>query len=66
MSERELSLLLDDIASSIRYILSFTAEMSGDEYEADTKTRYAVERNFEIMGEAVSRIPPDFKLQHPR
>ena len=66
MSERALPLLLDDIASAIRYILTFTEGISADEYEADMKTRYAVERNFEIIGEAVSRIPQDFKSQHPQ
>ena len=66
MSERALSLLLEDIANAIRYILAFTEGMNPDEYEADIKTRYAVERNFEIIGEAASRVPQNFKLQHPQ
>jgi uncharacterized protein with HEPN domain len=62
MSDRALPLLLDDIATAIRYILAFTEEMDSDQYEADMKTRYAVERNFEIIGEAVARISQEFKL----
>lgn len=39
--------------------------MTSDSYEADSKTKDAVERNFEIVGEAASRIPDDFKKLHP-
>ena len=66
MSERELSLLLEDMIESIRYILEFTNGLRLDEYEADAKTRHAVERNFEIIGEAASRVPSEFKSLHPQ
>lgn len=33
-------------------------------YESDSKTKDAVERNFQIVGEAVSRISDDFKKLH--
>ena len=65
MSEREFNLLLLDINSSIDYILEFTAGMSFEQYEADIKTKYAVERNFEIIGEAGSRIPDLIKKKYP-
>lgn len=39
--------------------------MTFESYEADSKTKDAVERNFEIIGEAASRIPDDFKKFHP-
>jgi uncharacterized protein with HEPN domain len=39
--------------------------MSFESYETDSKTKDAVERNFEIIGEAASRIPDDFKKLHP-
>lgn len=64
MSERNLSLLLLDIKGAINKILEYTAGMSFDAYEIDSKTKDAVERNFEIIGEAASRIPDDFKKQH--
>lgn len=35
-------------------------------YEDDIKTKDTVERNFEIIGEAGSRIPDDFKKIHPQ
>jgi uncharacterized protein with HEPN domain len=64
MSERALPLLLDDIKISIEHILDFTKGLSFKEYESDLKTRYAVERSFTIIGEAVARVPDDFKKQH--
>ena len=65
MSERDVSLLLSDIKVSISKILEYTKDMSFDAYEADSKTKDAVERNFEIIGEASSRIPDSFKKIHP-
>lgn len=65
MSERNLSLLLLDIKVSISKILEYTAGMTFGSYEDDSRTKDAVERNFEIIGEAASRIPDDFKKLHP-
>ena len=65
MSERNLTLLLLDIKVSIGKILNYTAGMNFESYEADSRTKDAVERNFEIIGEAASRIPDDFKKLHP-
>src|SRR5882757_8614041 len=65
MSERNLALLLLDIQVSVSKILEYTRDMTFESYEADSKTKDAVERNFEIMGEAASRIPDDFKNEHP-
>ena len=66
MSEREITLLLEDMIASIQYILDFTKGYSIEEYLADNKTKFAVERNFEIIGEAASRIPDDFKAANPK
>lgn len=57
MSERDLPLLLQDIKVAIQSILSYTTGYNPETYEQDVKTRHAVERNFEIIGEAASRIP---------
>lgn len=65
MSERVTHLLLDDIQSSINNILEFTKGMTLELYESELKTRFAVERNFEIIGEAASRISENYKLIHP-
>jgi len=34
-------------------------------YESDLKARFAVGKNFEIIGETASRISEDYKLSHP-
>ncbi|HET7118171.1 MAG TPA: HepT-like ribonuclease domain-containing protein [Hanamia sp.] len=65
MSERDTLLLLGDIRDSIIHILEFTKGMTLEMYESDLKTRFAVERNFEIIGEAASRISENYKLCHP-
>ena len=39
--------------------------MNYSDYENDSKTKDAVERNFEIIGEAASRISDTFKLSYP-
>ena len=64
MSERVTHLLLDDIQNSINNILEFTKRMTFEMYESDSKTRFEVERNFEIIGEAASRISEEYKLSH--
>lgn len=64
MSERNTDILLSEIFNSIEKILSYTSGMSFEDYEADGKTRDAVERNFEIIGEAASRIHNEYKILH--
>ena len=62
MSEREISLLLADIKDSITNILEFTKGTTFEMYQSDLKTKHAVERNFEIIGEAASRVSENYKL----
>ena len=65
MSERELPLLLIDIKVAITTIFQFTEGYRFEDFETDLKTKQAVERNFEIIGEAASRIPGEYKELHP-
>ncbi|WP_426670661.1 DUF86 domain-containing protein [Mucilaginibacter sp. McL0603] len=62
MSERNSVILLNDISEAIQNIFEFTKGISFEDYCNDLKTRHAVEHNFMIIGEAVSRLPEDFKL----
>lgn len=62
---------LYDILHSIEEIESFFDNKPLDfiEYLNDIKTKRAVERNIEIIGEAVNRIlkeNPDFKIENSR
>lgn len=64
MSKKNTLLLLKDIESAITKILTYTQDFTFELYEADTKTREAVERNFEIIGEAAARVTNDYKQKH--
>lgn len=52
--------LLKDIETSITKIITYTQDFTFAQYEADNRTREAVERNFEIIGEAASRVGAQF------
>jgi uncharacterized protein with HEPN domain len=51
---------LADIGA-IRSIIVFVEGMSLEAYLADEKSRYAVMRGYEIMGEAVRHLPDELK-----
>jgi uncharacterized protein with HEPN domain len=46
----------EDIATACANIVTWTADSSLADYEADVFLRSAVERNFEIIGEALLRL----------
>lgn len=48
--------LLDDIRDAAAFIVEQTKGLSAAAYEKDRLVRQAVERNFEIIGEAVNRL----------
>ena len=69
--EKNQSSLLYDILNAIIEIESFldTEHMSFNRYVLDLKTKRAVERNLEIVGEAMNRLVkgfPDFQLSNSR
>ena len=61
MSDRHPKLLLEDILDSAQKIISYTNNLSFDDFIADSKTIDAVTRNFEIIGEAANRLPHEIK-----
>lgn len=52
---------LNDILAAIRSIIAFVEGMTFDDYLDDEKTRYAVMRGYEIIGEAVRHLPDELK-----
>lgn len=48
--------LLEDIHAAAEHIAGFTAARAFDDYQADVMLRSAVERQFEIIGEALARL----------
>ncbi len=62
---KDYKVYLGDIIDAIAKIESFIVGMSPDTFKGDAKTQDAVIRNFEIIGEAVKRLPDEFKNRHP-
>ena len=65
MSKREPELLIKDILESIAKIQRYSSGLKLQEFLQDEKTFDAIIRNFEIIGEAASRLPEDFKDRFP-
>ena len=65
MSKRSEKTIIYDILLNLNSILEFTDEMDFDKFMQDLKTQYAVDRSFEIIGEATRQLPEQFILDHP-
>lgn len=61
MSNRTPELLIEDILDSAIKIQRYTAGLTFEQFLSDDKTVDAVIRNFEIIGEASSRLPEDYR-----
>jgi len=66
MSERDLRLYCEDILDSGNAILDFVEGLSFEDFSDDRKTYSAVIREFEIIGEAVGRLPESFRERYPQ
>ena len=68
--DNEVKVWLKDIEQAIKEINSFIPEVRlFKEFQKDLKTKRAVERNIEIIGEAMTRIlkvNPQIKISHTR
>jgi len=61
MSERNPRLYCDDILDSGNAILDFVQSMTFEGFREDRKTYSAVIREFEIIGEAVGKLPESYR-----
>lgn len=66
MSNRDIRLYLHDIVDSGEAINVFVKDYSIEEFIGDRKTYSAVIREFQIIGEAVGKLPEDIKEQYPQ
>lgn len=64
--KREFLDYLDDIVDAMDKVEDFTKDMKYEEFIEDDKTTFAVIRALEIIGEAVKKMPPSIKKQHPQ
>jgi len=65
MSEKVYSDYIEDIIKSAELIIDFTKDVDFASFSKDLKTRYAVIRCFEVMGEAAKRIPDEIRNKYP-
>ncbi len=63
--KRNIVLFFADIIDAINSIKEYTQDIGYEEFLRDKKTRDAVVRNLEIIGEAVKNIPEDIKEKYP-
>ena len=62
---RDWLLFLRDMVDALGQAHEFTAGMTRDAFVADLRSLYAVQRAFEIVGEAAKHIPPEVRSRHP-
>lgn len=65
MKKRTPVFFLKDIELSVNKILNYTQNMDFKAFKNDSKTIDAVERNFEIIGEAVKNLPEELTSDYP-
>ncbi len=61
---KNVKLYLTDILESITKIEEYISNVSEKDFLNNTQLQDSVIRRFEIIGEAVKRIPADFKKKH--
>lgn len=62
--EKDVRIYLEDIAQACEKVRVYTKDMNFSEFVRDEKTKDAVLRNLEVIGEAVKNLPDDFKEVH--
>lgn len=62
---RSYLLYLEDILKSAAKVQRYTNGMSFEDFLADERTRDAVVRNLEIIGEAAKNVPEEVRLRYP-
>ncbi|HUU29358.1 MAG TPA: DUF86 domain-containing protein [archaeon] len=62
---RDSRLFLDDILEAVCNIREYTAGMDYNAFRHDKKTRDAVVRNLEVIGEAAGRLPESLRRATP-
>lgn len=65
MSKRLLSLYVRDIVESVEAILDYTQGKVFEDFVRERMLQSAVIREFEIIGEAVAKLPEELKEKYP-
>ena len=65
MKNKEPIFFLQDIQNSVTKIFKYTTNIDYQEFVSNDMVKDAVERNFEIIGEAVKNLSEDFRNKYP-
>ena len=65
MSERDFNLYLAEISESGEAVKTYVQGFNLERFRNDRKTYSAVIREFEIIGEAVGKLPDEVKGKYP-
>jgi len=63
--QRDYRAYLEDIIEAAGAVREFVTGMDKDELGKDRRTRDAVVRNLEVIGEAAKKLPAQMKRDHP-
>jgi uncharacterized protein with HEPN domain len=63
--KRDALLYLDDLLEAIQRIEEYSTHPDFESFKQDKKAVDAIIRNFEIMGEAVNKIPSSLRNKYP-
>lgn len=61
---KDTGILLRHILESIAALESYLAGLTEEEYLANMEKQDAAERRLQVIGEAVTQLPPEFKERH--
>ena len=62
---RDARLYLEDMLEACRRAAGYVEALSFEQYLTDQRTRDAVARNLEILGEAAKRVPAEWRAKMP-
>ena len=65
MKNKEPLYFLKDIENSLLKIFKYTNDIDFDKFMTNDMLKDAIERNFEIIGEAVKKLPSEFREKYP-
>ncbi len=65
MKDKDPIYFLKDIENSLLKIFRYTDDIDFDRFMTNDMLKDAIERNFEIIGEAVKKLPAEFREKYP-
>jgi uncharacterized protein with HEPN domain len=65
MKNPDVAVYIGDMKDCSQKVFKLAGNKTYKQFEEDMVLRLAVERLFEIIGEAANRIPKDFQQKHP-